>query len=77
VASIAIPTDFVDALAAEIAVSVEQAVECWMSQIEQAVTDPQLTSLGRLYAVYDILDDYKRTTGKSQLSGRASLQKMC
>lgn len=76
-ASIAIPTDFVDALAAEIAVSVEQAVECWMSQIEQAVTDPQLTSLGRLYAVYDILDDYKRTTGKSQLSGRASLQKMC
>jgi hypothetical protein len=77
VASIAIPTDFVDALAAEIAVSVEQAVECWMSQIEQAVTDPQLTSLGRLYAVYGILDDYKRTTGKSQLSGRASLQKMC
>jgi hypothetical protein len=77
VASIAIPTDFVDALAAEIAVSVEQAVECWMSQIEQAVSDPQLTSLGRLYAVYDILDDYKRTTGKSQLSGRASLQKMC
>ena len=76
-ASIAIPTDFVDALAAEIAVSVEQAVECWMSQIEQAVTNPQLTSLGRLYAVYDILDDYKRTTGKSQLSGRASLQKMC
>jgi hypothetical protein len=52
------------------AVGVERAVECWMSQIEQALTDVHLTSLGRLNAVSEILDEYKHLTGKAQLKGR-------
>jgi hypothetical protein len=69
-ATTAIPTDLVDAIASEMAVGVERAVECWMSQIEQALTDVHLTSLGRLNAVREILDQYKHLTGKTQLTSR-------
>ena len=69
-ASIATPTDLVDAIASEMAVGVERAVECWMSQIEHALTDVHLTSLGRLNAVREILDQYKQLTGKAQLERR-------
>jgi hypothetical protein len=69
-ASTAIPTDLVDAIASEMAVGVEWAVECWMSEIEHALTDIHLTSLGRLNAVREILGQYKRLTGKAQLKRR-------
>jgi hypothetical protein len=69
-ASIAIPTDFVDAIASEMAIGVERAVDCWMSQIEAALTDTHLTSLGRLFAVREILDRYKHLTGKTHLERR-------
>ena len=51
-------------------VGVERAVECWMAEIEQALTDMHLTSLGRLNAVCEILNEYKQLTGKAQLKGR-------
>jgi len=69
-ATTAIPADLVDAVASEMAVGVERAVECWMSEIEQALTDMHLTSLGRLNAVSEILTEYKRLTGKAQLKSR-------
>lgn len=69
-ASTAIPTDLVDAIAGEMAVGVDRAVECWMSEIDQALTDSHLTSLGRLNAVREIVDEYKRLTGKVQLKSR-------
>ena len=62
--------DVVRAIAAEMAIGVEVAVECWMSQIEQALIDVHLTTLGRLNAVSEILDKYKRLTGKSKLACR-------
>src|SRR5450755_1286628 len=65
-ASTAIATDFVDVVAGEIAIGVERAVEWWMSEIEGALTYIHLTSLGRLNAVREILDEYKRLTGKAQ-----------
>jgi len=52
------------------AVGVEKAVECWMSLIEEALTDPYLTSLGRLNAVRAILEEYKQVTGKAHLKNR-------
>jgi hypothetical protein len=58
--------DVIRAIAAEMAIGVEAAVECWMSQIEQALTDIHLTTLGRLNAVSEILDKYKHLTGKSK-----------
>lgn len=67
VATLTVPTDFVEIVAAEMAHGVEIAVERWLAQIELALTDRQLTSLGRLHAVHEILQDYKRLTGKVQL----------
>jgi hypothetical protein len=42
-----------------------------MSQIEEALTDVHLTSLGRLQAVRQIVTKYKELTGKAQLRRRA------
>jgi hypothetical protein len=75
-----IPTNLVEVIASEMAVGVDRAVECWMSQVEDALTDVHLTSLGRLNAVREILDEYKHLTGKVQLQGRVSpalLEKVC
>ena len=70
-ATTAIPTDLVEVIASEMSVGVERAVECWMSEIEQALTDIHLTSLGRLNAVCEIVEEYKQLTGKTQLKDRS------
>jgi hypothetical protein len=62
----AVPREIVDVSADEIAWGVERAVEYWMSQIEHAVSDTNLTSLGRLYAVKDVVEQYKGLTGKGK-----------
>ncbi len=67
----AIPTDLVDVIAREMSVGVERAVECWMAEIEDALTDMHLTSLGRLNAVCDIVNEYKQLTGKAELKDRS------
>jgi hypothetical protein len=63
-------SNFVDAVAKEMASGVETAVECWMAQIDEALTDLHLTTLGRLNAVTQILANYKRLTGKEDLQRR-------
>jgi len=63
-------TELVDAIAAEMALGVDAAVESWMAQIEQAFTDRRLTTLGRMGAVKEILDRYKHLTGKAELHSR-------
>jgi len=61
--------EFVDAVASEIALGTAVAVEKWMAEIELALTDGSLTSLGRLYAVKDVVTRYKQLTGKTELRG--------
>ena len=68
-ASTAISRAFVTLIAEEMARGVETAVECWMSQVECALSDLHLTTLGRLNAVQDVLDRYKHLTGKGALNG--------
>jgi len=58
------------AVACETATAVDIAVESWMADIENAITDPHLTSLGRLHAVQDALQRYKDLTGKASLVRR-------
>ena len=60
-------TDFVNVVATEMSHGVELAVERWLAQVERALTDRHLTTLGRLNAVQEVLQDYKRLTGKEQL----------
>lgn len=71
-ASTTLPGNLVDIIAAEMASGVDRAVECWMSQIEQALTNAHLTSFDRLQEVCQIVEKYKKLTGKTQLRGRAA-----
>jgi len=61
-----LPTEFVSLVATEMVRGVEAAVETWLAQVELALTDRHLTSLGRLNAVHEVLENYKRYTGKVQ-----------
>jgi hypothetical protein len=61
------PTDFLNAVAAEMSHGVETAVEGWLAQVETALTDRNLNSRGRLNAIHEVLQTYKRLTGKVRL----------
>ena len=50
--------ELIEAVAAEMSAGIECAVSFWMRQIEDALLDPQLTSLGRLHAVQEIVKRY-------------------
>ena len=65
--------DFVDAIAVEVACKIDVAVESWMAEMEQALNDPALTTLGRMNAAKEVLDQYKNLTGKKQLQSRRVL----
>ncbi|MBZ5597169.1 MAG: hypothetical protein LAN83_02500 [Acidobacteriia bacterium] len=65
-----VPTEFVSAIVEEMALGVDAAVECWMAQIDRALQDTRLTTLGRMSTVQEILANYKRLTGKTQLACR-------
>jgi len=69
-ASAAVNRDFVSAVIDELALGIDHAVECWMAKVEQALTDTRLTTLGRLNAVREVLEDYKCVTGKARLGCR-------
>ncbi len=57
-------SDFVRVIAEEMAHGVETAVACWMTQIELALTDIHLSTMDRLNAVREIVENYKHLTGK-------------
>ena len=57
--------ELVRVIAEEMAYGVETAVECWMTEIDLALTDMHLTTLGRLNAVREIVENYKHLTGKA------------
>lgn len=65
--------DFVDAIAVEVASKIDVAVESWMAEMEQALNDAALTTLGRINAAKEVLAQYKRLTGKQQLQSHRVL----
>jgi hypothetical protein len=65
--------DFVNAIAVEVATKIDVAVESWMAEVENALNDPALTTLGRMNAAKDVLAQYKNLTGKQQLHCRKVL----
>jgi hypothetical protein len=62
--------DVVLAIAGEVAYGVQTAVDCWMSEIDLALTDTRLTALGRLTAVREIVQNYQHLTGQIRLDCR-------
>ena len=65
-ATVAAHQDLIRVIAEEMACGAETAVDCWMTQIDSALSDSRLTTLGRLNAVHEIVRNYKHLTGKVQ-----------
>ncbi len=65
--------DFIEVFAGELASGIDAAVETWLAAMEHALNDPELTTLGRMNAAKDILEQYKNLTGKKQLRARRPL----
>lgn len=63
----AVNRDFVEMIAVEMSSCVDRAVERWMSDVDSALNNPRLTTLGRLQAIRDVVARYKNITGKEQL----------
>ena len=66
-ATAVVANDIVNVIASEMASGIERAVGWWMSQIEAAMSDPKRTTLGRLAAVREILQDYKQLHGGAEM----------
>jgi hypothetical protein len=70
VATSAVNRELIRVIAEEMASGVETAVECWMTKIDLALTDMHLTTLGRLNAVREIVENYKHLTGRLEFDRR-------
>ena len=57
-ATLATDRTLIEAVAAEMPDGIECAVAFWMTQIEGALLDPRLTTLGRIHAVQEIVKCY-------------------
>lgn len=57
-ATIATDQALIEAVAAEMSHGIERAVNFWMTQIQDALHDPGLTTLGRVYAIQEIMKQY-------------------
>ena len=64
-ATVASDRALIEAVAAEMSTGIEGAVSFWMSQIDEALRDPGLTTLGRMHAVQEILNCYHRACGNT------------
>ena len=69
-ATAAVHRDVVLAIAEEMTRGVQAAVDCWMTEIDLALSDNRLTTLGRLNAVREIVENYKHLTGQVRLDCR-------
>ena len=58
VATIATDQALIEAVVGEMQDRIERAVGFWMTQIEQALRNPGLTTLGRMNAVREIVNRY-------------------
>jgi hypothetical protein len=57
-ATVATDQALIEAVAAEMSDGIACAVSFWMNQIEAVLLDPQLTTLGRMHAVQEIVKRY-------------------
>jgi hypothetical protein len=56
VTSVATDRELIEAVVGEMHDGIERAVGFWMAQIEDALHDPRLTTLGRMNAVKEIVN---------------------
>ena len=56
--SVATDRELIEAVVGEMHDGIERALDFWMAQIEDALRDPRLTTLGRMNAVKEIVNRY-------------------
>ena len=66
-ASKATRADFVDMVAEEVSSGIDRALRYWLGRIELEVVDRSLSTSDRIYAVEQILREYKDATGITPL----------
>jgi len=57
--------DFVNLVSSEIITGIDRAVGYWLARIEHALEEK--TSVERIHAVENVLREYKKMTGKTDL----------
>jgi len=62
-ASKATRADFVEMVAEEVSSGIDRALRYWLGRIELEVVDHSLSTSERIYAVEQILREYKDATG--------------
>jgi hypothetical protein len=62
-ASKATRADFVEMVAEEISSGIDRALHYWLGKIELEIVDRSLSTSERIYAVEQILREYKNATG--------------
>jgi hypothetical protein len=66
-ATVAIPTDFINIVTTEMSYGIERAVEYWLAQIDQIVTNDKITPQLKVTAVQEVLQNHQRSIGKGPL----------
>lgn len=64
-ATAAADRELIAAVVAEMAAGIDCALEFWMGQIEAVFEDSQMTTLGRVQAVKEILNQYRMSRGST------------
>lgn len=57
-ASVAPDRELIEAVVGEMHEGIERAVDYWMAQIRSVLLDPYLTTLGRMDAIKEIVNQY-------------------
>jgi len=73
-ATAAADRELIEAVVAEMAAGIDCAVEFWMAQIDAVFENNQITTLGRLQAIREIVRNYRLTKdgGKTPDHGYAA-----
>ena len=51
--------ELIETVASEMTAGIDRAVTFWMHQVEDALNDSRLTTLGRLHAVQDVVAAFR------------------
>lgn len=65
-ATAAADRELIEAVVAEMSAGIDCAVEFWMSQIDAVFENNQITTLGRLQAIREILRTYRLSRGNGK-----------
>ena len=63
--------DFVNLMAQEISSGIDRALHYWLSRIELEVLDGRLSTAERIYAIEQIIQEYKDATEGVQMDASA------